>query len=85
MPPSAPFLSLVALPFCLFLPASLLLQLLYHGFAGLHGRCLRQRLSPHQLLAPLRLPSLDGGQPAAAASRRRVVLAVEHTERRRLI
>lgn len=80
MPQSAPFLSLEALPICLFLPASLLLQLLYHGSAGLHGRCLGQRLSPHHLLAPLRLPPLHSGQPAAAASRRRVILAIKHTE-----
>lgn len=63
---------------CLSLPASLLLQLLYHGLAGLHGGGLRQGLSPHQLLASLRLPPFHGSQPAAAAARRRVVLAIEH-------
>lgn len=64
---------------CLSLPASLLLQLLYHGLAGLHSGGLRQGLSPHQLLASLRLPPLHGSQPAAAATaRRRVVLAIEH-------
>lgn len=57
----APFLSLVATPLCLSLPASVLLKLLYHGFAGLHGGRLRHSLSPHQLLASVRLPSLDGG------------------------
>lgn len=76
-----PFLSLVALHLCLSLPASLLLQLLYHGFAGLHGRGLRQSLSPHQLFAPLRLPPLHSSHAAAAASstRRSVVLAIKHT------
>lgn len=69
---------MVVTSLCLFIPATLLLQLLYHGFAGLHGRRLGQSLGPHQLLAPLCLPSLDGGQPATPAAGRCVVFSIKH-------
>lgn len=72
-------LYLVVTFLCLSIPATLLLQLLDHGFAGLHGRRLGQSLGPHQLLAPLCLPSLDGGQPAAPAAGRCVVFSIKHT------